>query len=211
MAHVTPRKTSWLLVLLLSPFLWLMADSPAFAHDQLVSTTPTSGSSVAPPTLVRLTFSESVIPTGTLVQVKDPSQQVISSDLTVTGSNVSVRLVQPATDGKYRVTWRITSDDGHPVSGAFSFQVRGAASSSSGPSSSPGTSSPGVTSTRRTTSSNKTPAPTQQAPTNSTNNEPGWIIVATLVALAAIAVGVVVARRRLTDDEPTDGPADGDS
>lgn len=198
---VTHRRTRTLLALLLLPVIWLICASPASAHDRLVGTTPASGSSVTSPELVQLKFAEPVVTTGTQVEVKNAAQQVASSDLAITGNVVSVRLTPPATAGTYQVIWRITSDDGHPVSGTFSFRATAAAASSS-PASSSATTSSGASS-----SSTSTPVPTQRVPTNKTNNEPGWIIAGVAVAVAAIAAGVVVSRRRLTDDEPTDGPA----
>lgn len=198
MAPVTRRRTRPLLALLLLPLLWGWYAAPAFAHDRLVGTTPASGSSVTSPSTVQLRFAEKVVATGTRIEVKDPRQRVVSSGLRVTGDVVSVQLAQPTTAGTYQVIWRITSDDGHPVSGRFSFHAAPAAGASA---------SSSTTTAPSTTTSSSTPVPTQQVPTNKTNNEPGWIIGAVVIAILAIAAGVVVSRRRLKDDEPTDGDA----
>lgn len=209
MVHVTRRATRILLAVLLVPFVWLMANTPAFAHDELVSTTPSSGATVTAPTTVQLKFSDTVVSTGSRVQVKDPSQKVVSGDLSVSGDTVSVTLASPAVAGTYRVVWRVTSADGHPVSGNFDFTATVASTSST--STPPGTSSASppssaAPSTGASSTSQSTPVPTQQVPTNDTNNEPGWILGAVAVAALAIGVGVVISRRRLTDDEPADGP-----
>ena len=204
MAHVTRRRTRPLLALLLLPLLWGWYAAPAFAHDRLVGTTPASGSSVTAPSMVQLRFAEKVIATGTRIEVKDPTSKVVSSALTVSGDVVSVRLAQPTTAGTYQVIWRITSDDGHPVSGAFSFRAAPAAGATT--SSSTSTASPSTSSSSAGSSSSSV-VPTQQVPTNKTNNEPGWIIAAVVVAALAIAAGVVISRRRLKDDEPSDDDA----
>nr|WP_243757908.1 copper resistance protein CopC [Allobranchiibius sp. GilTou38] len=200
MARVTHRRARplALLVLLLLPLLWGSYAAPAFAHDRLVSTTPASGVSVTSPTSVQLRFAEKVVSTGTRIEVKDPRDKVVSSDLRVTGDVVSVRLAQPTTAGTYRVVWRITSDDGHPVSGGFSFRAAPAAGATATATSSTTTSSAGA-------SSSSSPVPTQQVPTNATNNAPWLIIGAVVIAVLAIAGGVVVSRRRLKDDEPSNG------
>ena len=204
MARVTHRRARPLLALLLLPVLWALFAAPASAHDRLVGTTPASGSSVTSPSTVQLRFAEKVIATGTRIEVKDPLKKVVSSGLRVSGDVVSVRLAQPTTSGTYQVIWRITSDDGHPVSGAFSFRAAPAAGAQS-PSSTSTVTSTGTSS--RAGSSSSTPVPTQQVPTNTTNNEPWWIVGAVVVAVLALATGAVIARRRLSDDEPSDPDA----
>ncbi len=209
MVDVNRRAARTLLTLLLLPFVWMMAGSPASAHDRLESTTPSSGASVTSPTTVLLQFSDRVISTGSRVEVKNPSDQIVSTDLTVTGSTVAVQLTQPVAAGTYRVVWRVTSADGHPISGNFNFTALSAptaptSSASSSSSGAPPASAPPATSSSTT---GGTPAPTQQVPTNKTNNQPGWIFGAVGIAAFAIAAGVVISRRRLTDDEPTEGPS----
>lgn len=206
MTPVTRRRTRPLLALVLLPLLWGLHAAPASAHDRLVSTTPTSGSSVTAPSTVQLRFAETVETTGTRIEVKDPRKRVVSSGLRVAGDVVSVRLAQPTTAGTYQVTWRITSDDGHPVTGRFTFRAAPAAGASATATSS-ATTAPGATASSTGSTSKSTPVPTQQVPTNKTNNEPGWIIGAVVLAVLAIAAGVVVSRRRLKDDEPADGDA----
>lgn len=205
MDNVTRRPTRTLLALLLLPFVWMMAGTQAFAHDRLQSTTPSSGATVTMPARVQLKFSGTVVSTGSRVKVTGPNQKIISGELAVSGDTVSVPLAPGAAAGAYRVVWRVTSADGHPVSGNFEFEATAAPASStstSGASSAPST---GTSST-----STSTPVPTQQVPTNDTNNEPGWIIGGVAVAALAIGASVIISRRRLTDDEPADGSADSD-
>lgn len=202
------------LFLLLLPVLWWAAAGPASAHDELISTTPSDGTSVTAPTTVRLTFSDTVIRTGTKVEVRNPSGQAVSGAVQVSGPVVSVALPASISAGSYTVVWRVTSEDGHPISGNFGFKAIAAASSSSSTAASPG-SSAGSSTTRSDSLQKDTisasATPTQRVPTNATNNEPGWIIGAVAIVILAIAAGVWISRRRLTDDEPQDGPADDES
>ncbi len=198
---MTARRTSVLVLLLAALVSWCVV-GPADAHDELRSTTPGKDQQVAAaPGRVVLRFAEPVQATGTRVVVKGPGGATVSQDLKVAGDDVSVAVHRPAPSGSYRVVWRVTSQDGHPVSGSFTFRALAAAGA---PAAAP-TSTAGVPATGKASAS---PSPTQQVPTNKTNNEPVWIIVAVIVALALIAGGVVLSRRRLHDDEPADGPRD---
>jgi methionine-rich copper-binding protein CopC len=95
----------------------------AQAHSTLVSTDPADGSTVGiVPAQVTLTFSEPVEPLGTQVVVLAPDGRTVSSgDAVLAGTSVSEALVSGLPAGAYRVEWRITSSDGHPVSGTFGF------------------------------------------------------------------------------------------
>lgn len=213
MVDVTRRATRTLLAVLLVPFVWLIAGTPAFAHDRLVRTTPSSGARVTSPTTVQLQFSDTVVPTGSRIEVKAPGDRIVSTDLAVEGSKVSVQLTQPVAAGKYSVVWRVTSADGHPISGDFTFGALAAPTApTSTPSSSPSAAPPSSAPPAATsTKAGSTPVPPQRAPTNDTNNQPGWIFGAVGIGAFVIAAGVVVSRRRLTDDEPADGPDEEDA
>jgi copper resistance protein C len=104
--------------------LLLGSASPALAHDGLVGTRPASGSTVpGMPPAVELDFTGEPLPLGTLVAVTGPDGAPVSSgDAEIRGTTV----VQPIDDGAagpYRVEWRSTSSDGHPLSGTFDFTV----------------------------------------------------------------------------------------
>jgi methionine-rich copper-binding protein CopC len=98
--------------------------SVAAAHDVLEKTTPSDGSSVDRlPGAVVLTFAEPPLSIGTQVVVTGPSGNVASGVPTIDGSVVRQALLPTAPAGDYTVTYRVTSDDGHPVSGSFSFHA----------------------------------------------------------------------------------------
>jgi methionine-rich copper-binding protein CopC len=96
----------------------------AQAHDVLERTTPADGTTVDRlPGAVVLTFSEKPLDIGTQVVVTGPSGNVASGSPTIDGRDVTQALAPTAPAGDYTVTYRVTSDDGHPVSGSFSFHA----------------------------------------------------------------------------------------
>jgi methionine-rich copper-binding protein CopC len=113
-----------LLVLLLAALALLVA-SPAGAHDRLVGSTPADGATlVAVPTTVDLTYSDDILPTGVVVEVRDPAgaNRAVGTP-TVAGRRVSVAVDPAAPGGAYTVAWRVVSSDGHPIEGGFGFAL----------------------------------------------------------------------------------------
>ncbi|WNB87424.1 copper resistance protein CopC [Cellulomonas sp. ATA003] len=102
---------------------------PAAAHDTLTGSTPADGASVdVPPAAVELTFSSAPLALGTEVQVTGPDGAVVSVGDPQLGDDT---VTQPLTDGlpagQYAVAWRVTSADGHPISGELAFTAAAAA------------------------------------------------------------------------------------
>ena len=96
----------------------------ALAHDVLERTNPADGTTVTHlPGTVVLTFSEAPLEIGTQVVVTGPSGPVSSGVPTVEGRDVTQALAPTAPGGDYTVSYRVTSDDGHPVTGTFSFHA----------------------------------------------------------------------------------------
>lgn len=106
----------------------LVAMPLASAHTALVSSNPKSGAMLhSSPKYISLTFNEELVSiTGKEVnkirlfnakgkEIKLPKAQVIHKDIVVVVSKL------PAS--KYKVTYRVVSADGHPISGSFSFHV----------------------------------------------------------------------------------------
>lgn len=148
--------------------------APAYAHDELTSSSPADGATLAqPPSQIVLTFAEPPVELGAQVVVTGPDGLVSSGTPRLDGDDV-VQDVQPqAPAGRYTVKWRVTSDDGHPVSGTLTFTAQAAAA---GASASAAPASPGVSAT---------PAP------DATRREPlipswGWIIAGVIAIVAAI-------------------------
>ncbi len=101
----------------------------ASAHNVLRSTDPVSGGEVATaPSDVSLVFDEPAIALGTVVEVTGPDGALVSTGepaLEDTRVTQSLRSGLPA--GSYRVQWRVTSSDGHPIDGEFAFTATGPA------------------------------------------------------------------------------------
>ena len=104
-------------------FWWLPAPG-ASAHAELLSTNPASGAELASsPKTIRVLFSEGVKPlSGGLRLVRDDSVQIStpSPQHVENGFVVSLPRLDP---GAYVFGWRVVSDDGHPIRGAFTFRV----------------------------------------------------------------------------------------
>jgi methionine-rich copper-binding protein CopC len=142
------RSTRALLALLTVAFVAIGAAASADAHDVLVSTSPADGAHVAtvPPT-VTLRFDQTVLGLGTEVVVTGPSGPVQLGKANVVDNTVTERLQPGAPAGRYTVDWRVTSVDGHPVSGTFSFTARAAAAGQAAPSSAVAAPAPSTVST----------------------------------------------------------------
>lgn len=106
--------------------LWLtLLALPASAHDSLVDSDPASDEilSVAPGELV-LTFSGEISDLGVQFMVTGPEgRDVVQGTPTVDGVTVTQELAAELVNGDYEATWRVTSSDGHPISGTIPFTV----------------------------------------------------------------------------------------
>ena len=101
--------------------------APAHAHNVLRSTSPVDGGDPArTPGAVELRFDQTVLGIGTAVRVVGPDGAVQSGTPKVVDSTVTQPLEPGAPAGEYEVSWRVTSADGHPISGSFEFTARAA-------------------------------------------------------------------------------------
>jgi copper transport protein len=106
--------------------------SPAWAHASLQGTEPASGTEFAiskPPKAVSITFNEPVTLPANAIQVLDHDGKAVNigkPGFGADGRHVTATL-PPLPKGTYVVSWRVVSDDSHPVQGAFTFGVGEAA------------------------------------------------------------------------------------
>lgn len=156
--------------------------APAFAHDELSSTDPADGTTLDTlPAQLTLTFSGTVSADlgGNQVSVMDAAGTSLADGDPVVADNVMTQPLAGDATGAVTVVWRIVSEDGHPISGQFSFTVADAASGSP---------------TRQPTpaaSPAATPAAAQQA------SPVPWIVLgAALIAALAGVVYLLVSRGR---------------
>lgn len=113
---------SWLLASLLL-FAVFIAPNPAAAHAALVKAEPADNTVIATsPSSFSLTFSEPVsLLVLTLVHPDGTSLPLTSSRLE--GQTVVVANPQPLGQGTHVLSWRVVSEDGHPVAGSLLFSV----------------------------------------------------------------------------------------
>ncbi len=117
-------RTTALLVLALIPAMLLGISQPAYAHADLVSTDPVEGAVLqTAPDDVLFTFDEAVrgVPDG--VQVFDSLGELVDVTSTVEGTALRVGLTDQLRTGTTVITWRVVSEDGHPIGGALTFSV----------------------------------------------------------------------------------------
>jgi methionine-rich copper-binding protein CopC len=102
--------------------LLLGSATAAQAHNILVGTSPADGSiAKVVPAQVTLTFNEPALALGTEIIVTGPAGQEQSGAAVLVNNTVTEHLQPGSPAGPYAVLWRVTSADGHPVSGKFSF------------------------------------------------------------------------------------------
>lgn len=108
---------------------WMLLSSaaPASAHAQLVSANPKAKSVIfALPTQVRLMFTDDLIdlPDSNQIQVIDPKGRRIDSGAnTLLGNQLETNLKKSTILGRYKVSYRVLSEDGHPISATYWFTL----------------------------------------------------------------------------------------
>lgn len=168
----------WLALVLASAVVALTAASPASAHTDLVSATPSSGSTVeAAPSGVELDFSWSVQARLAQVVVRDAEgRDHVIGPVASFGSRVEAR-VQGLRAGRYTVAYRVVAADGHPVVGRYTFDVAAGA----------------VTAPRARTVASGAPAPS-----GSGGGLPWVPLLGVVTVVSVAALRVVRGGRRLT-------------
>lgn len=117
-----------LLGLLLAAVLIVAAARPAAAHATLRSTSPADGATLeVAPAEVTLQFDQPVTADLGGIRVYDQRAEQLAAGAAepVDGDSSRLRVALPddVAAGTYVTTWAVTSEDGHPIDGAFVFQV----------------------------------------------------------------------------------------
>src|SRR5258705_10861722 len=90
----------------------------AWAHARLLSSEPADGSILAqPPKMVQLQFNESVAPA--VIGVIDANGNARDVATRAVGQSVLIVLPDDLPQGTQIVSYRVVSQDGHPVAGAL--------------------------------------------------------------------------------------------
>jgi copper resistance protein C len=108
----------------------------ASAHAARIETDPAENAALAEgPRRVSATFNEALQPQFDAMTVVGPDGNLWSEgDAQVQGAVISVGVRQLGPAGTYTVNYRVTSADGHPVSGSWAFRLTEASTGTPGPS-----------------------------------------------------------------------------
>jgi copper transport protein len=119
------RVVARLVVLLAAGVVAACCAEQAFAHANLVSTSPQNGAVVASaPSEVRIRFDDRVtVGPGNAVVDADRNSVLGGSPLVEHGGRELVLPLRHLDKGSYSVRWGIVSDDGHVESGVLAFRV----------------------------------------------------------------------------------------
>src|ERR1700689_1339745 len=102
------------------------------AHASLVSTEPADGSVLAEaPKTVQLRFNESVSPA--LISLIDAAGRARNPTAGVVDETIVVTLPNDLPQGTQVVSYRVISEDGHPVAGAMVFSIGAATGTATAP------------------------------------------------------------------------------
>ncbi|MBJ7432910.1 MAG: copper resistance protein CopC [Microbacteriaceae bacterium] len=113
----------------------VLSAGPAFAHAELIGSSPAADSSVASVTEVSVTAGEELLNIGEnaegfVIAVSDADGAFYGDGcVSVQGDTASMD-VKLSLRGTYTVAYRVISDDGHPVEGSFTFDFEGDANES---------------------------------------------------------------------------------
>lgn len=194
-----PRSAPRTAVLLAAVALVLLGPgtTAALAHDELVGTVPAAGTTArTAPGGVELQLGGAAQALGTQVVVTASDGRVVSQGSPqLRGSTVRQPLTADLGAGDYTVAWKVTSGDGHSLTGTFAFTVAaGADGGGADPASAaPAPGPPGP----------RGAAPGEAAPSEAAAARPvessagdGWLVAGAAAAVAAVGAVLLRLRRR---------------
>lgn len=113
------------MALMLAVGLALLGAAPAAAHSELISSNPEAGQALDyAPIGVKLVFNQDINESFATVSVVGPgNEQWAQGETAVDGPTVTVSVRDGAPIGRYTVGYRVTSADGHPITGSYDFTV----------------------------------------------------------------------------------------
>ena len=164
----------------------VLGAGPASAHDQFVGADPAPGSTLTTaPVQVVVHFEEPPGHLGYALVVTDPvGASVTSGEPTLSASDLAVGLAPLVHDGVYTVAYRIVADDGHPLTGSFTWTLAGSAAAATSASATASASATSSASSASGSSATVTSGPL------------GLWVAAGLAVVVAAGAAVVVRRRR---------------
>lgn len=162
--------------------------APAWAHTELESSSPAANSRIAAaPASVTLTFSEDIADADATVSVTGPGgTDYAAGPATGDGDTFTVPLRPLGAPGAYTVTYRVVSDDGHPISGTVPFTLTSPGPGAAAATPAPASGAPAAAATETAPQTVPTAADDGGAPVWP------WVVLAVVV----IGGGAVFALRR---------------
>lgn len=99
----------------------------AAAHSDVIGTSPEDGAVIdVTPADLSITFSEPPLEVGAAIVLADVSgNELPVGDIEIVGATVKVAAPKDLSAGDYIVSWRVTGEDGHVLTGEFSFTFTG--------------------------------------------------------------------------------------
>lgn len=157
-----------------------MSAAPASAHTTLTGATPAKDAAVESLSQIVLTYSDPVrLPRVILTDGSGGQHQ--SGTPQAVDNKVTQAVGGPLPNGEYTVGWRVVSADGHPVSGTYTFTVKGLSGGAAGPASSAPASAP---------------APADATSSEDSGGSSGWLWIGLIALVVAAAAGAVAWFRR---------------
>jgi len=105
----------------------IIPGAPAFAHAQLTGATPKGNAVLTKaPTQIKLTFDDDLIALESSNKIEvtnSKGQRVDANNSAVLGNQLTVTL-KKLVAGKYKVSFRVLSADGHPIASTYSFTIK---------------------------------------------------------------------------------------
>ncbi|MEU8820759.1 copper resistance CopC family protein [Actinoplanes sp. NPDC048796] len=103
----------------------LLPGTPAWAHTQLVATSPAREAVLTKaPEAITLEFSQRLNPSFTTIALSDAARrQIAASTPAVDTAKGTIVPREPLGNGTYTVAYRVVSVDGHTVQGSYVFTV----------------------------------------------------------------------------------------
>lgn len=165
----------------------LLLVASAWAHTDVVSTSPIDGAVIdVTPAEISITFSEPPIEAGAAILLADVSgTQLPLGEVNFEGAKISAAAPIDLPAGDYVVTWRVSAEDGHALTGEFSFTFTGKVS----------VNDPNNT---ITTGSAETAVAIPVMDDEVTGNSGGtlWISLLAVLIASAIVAAIVASRKR---------------
>ncbi|MBC8990577.1 copper resistance CopC family protein [Micromonospora chalcea] len=189
--RVARTARTWLVVLGVVAAFALLPAAPAAAHNSLTGSDPRDGARLAAaPERIELRFLATPKEATTEVTVTGPDNVAAAGGApTFSGKRVTVPF-RPGAAGLYIVTYRLASDDGHPIKGEIRFTLTtGTPAEAPSASASPTSAAPAAP-------TSAAPSPTPAAAEADDDGGTGWLWAAgAVVVLAALGGGLLLRRR----------------